>query len=454
MAGVPAEEPTLAVFQLPHYLGAGNLPWPGTQIASMRFHRGDEIDITLDRGLLTNAGVTTVLHFVAPNDWDIQDFVHYVPSEHFFQWAGSILATADRGEYHITGITLTQVSSGLQTMYTPGELGAQGFSTDFFIPGHENPLLLDWRNSNGIVAEWRTASTDASLNLRAGSALIDLGVDPSWTAVETMTTAHLDGAILWHNADGRISVGYGADPSSGGPLIYNHDPVSAEWSIAATGDANADGQGEILWRRSDGAISTWSATGQAVTYTYDGTFNHYAPGGSFAENTYYHPSIGADWMVEGMADFSGDNRSDILWRDTDGSLSTWNAVDAGTGIGFQENSWYHAPVSLDWHVVGLGDFNGDGKDDILWHNDDGALSVWTSTGSGFVENQMNASAATSWQIVEAGDVNGDAKADILWRNSDGAISVWTSSGSSWSQNVYYDGSVGTDWSLIAHHFVL
>jgi hypothetical protein len=33
-------------------------------------------------------------------------------------------------------------------------------------------------------------------------------------------------------------------------------------------------------------------------------------------------------------------------------------------------------VSADWHVVGTGDFNGDGLTDILWRNDDGSITDW------------------------------------------------------------------------------
>jgi hypothetical protein len=30
----------------------------------------------------------------------------------------------------------------------------------------------------------------------------------------------------------------------------------------------------------------------------------------------------------------------------------------------------------DWHVHGTGDFDGDGRDVILWRTDSGALAIW------------------------------------------------------------------------------
>ncbi|MBV9636723.1 MAG: FG-GAP repeat protein [Methylobacteriaceae bacterium] len=33
-----------------------------------------------------------------------------------------------------------------------------------------------------------------------------------------------------------------------------------------------------------------------------------------------------------------------------------------------------------WHVAGVTDYNGDGKADILWHNDNGTVGVWEMNG--------------------------------------------------------------------------
>ena len=34
-----------------------------------------------------------------------------------------------------------------------------------------------------------------------------------------------------------------------------------------------------------------------------------------------------------------------------------------------------------WHVKGTGDFNGDGKADILWQNDNGKPAIWLMDGT-------------------------------------------------------------------------
>ena len=81
-------------------------------------------------------------------------------------------------------------------------------------------------------------------------------------------------------------------------------------------------------------------------------------------------------------DFNGDGKSDILWRNTGGALVDWtmngSQITAGQALTYQGN-----PVGLDssWTVAGIGDFNGDGKSDILWRDTDGALVDWTMNGS-------------------------------------------------------------------------
>ena len=58
-------------------------------------------------------------------------------------------------------------------------------------------------------------------------------------------------------------------------------------------------------------------------------------------------------------------------------------------------------MGTDWKVADTGDFNGDGRIDILWRNDNGALTDWLGTASGgFVDNALHAYApgATNWHI--------------------------------------------------------
>ena len=72
-----------------------------------------------------------------------------------------------------------------------------------------------------------------------------------------------------------------------------------------------------------------------------------------------------------------------------------------------------------WKIVGNGDYNGDGKADILWRHS----GSWPELA--VLDGRRNASYSsvgintvpTIWNIVGDGDYNGDGKSDILWRSS-------------------------------------
>jgi hypothetical protein len=52
-------------------------------------------------------------------------------------------------------------------------------------------------------------------------------------------------------------------------------------------------------------------------------------------------------------------------------------------------------------VAEIGDYNGDGRDDILWRNDNGGFTNWLAQGNGsFVSNDANAFASitTAWHV--------------------------------------------------------
>ena len=132
--------------------------------------------------------------------------------------------------------------------------------------------------------------------------------------------------------------------------------------------------------------------------------------------------VSTDWHLAATGDFDGDGRSDLLWRNDNGALGTWRATAAG---GFTVTPALTS-VPTDWKVAGTGDFNGDGRVDILWRNVDGTVGDWLSVaGGGFASNAGSVAAVpTSWKVVGTGDFNGDGRDDILWRNIDGTIGNW------------------------------
>jgi hypothetical protein len=54
-------------------------------------------------------------------------------------------------------------------------------------------------------------------------------------------------------------------------------------------------------------------------------------------------------------------------------------------------------VSSAWQIEGIGDFNGDGKSDILWRHTDGTLAIWFMDGTTFTSGGV-ALVPSAWQI--------------------------------------------------------
>jgi hypothetical protein len=109
-------------------------------------------------------------------------------------------------------------------------------------------------------------------------------------------------------------------------------------------------------------------------------------------------------------------------------------------------------VSADWTIEGTGDFNGDGKSDILWENTTtGQVAIWEMNG---LQIQSAAVVATvpGWHVEGTADVNGDGKSDILWQNaSTGQTAVWEMNGLAIASVVTL-AQVDNSWSPINHHY--
>ena len=101
--------------------------------------------------------------------------------------------------------------------------------------------------------------------------------------------------------------------------------------------------------------------------------------------------------MEGVGDFDGDGRADILWRNA-ASGENYIYLMNGTAIASQA-SVARSPTSPG-RCKGVGDFDGDGRADILWRNaTSGENYIYLMNGTAIASQaSVNVVADLAWQV--------------------------------------------------------
>src|SRR5688572_7574005 len=125
-----------------------------------------------------------------------------------------------------------------------------------------------------------------------------------------------------------------------------------------------------------------------------------------------------NWKLVSTGDFDGDGKDDLLWRNSATGENYLYFMDGRTIK--PTEGFTRAVTDLNWQVAGIGDFDGDAKADVLWRNSaTGENYLYFMDGKAIKpsEGYLRAVPDQNWQVAGVGDFNGDARADIVWRNS-------------------------------------
>jgi hypothetical protein len=261
--------------------------------------------------------------------------------------------------------------------------------------------------------------------------------DNGWNITGTgQTTGDGLSDLVWQNQNSHlVEIQFlNGSTTLGGGTISN-SAFDANWQAVAVGDFNGDGMADIAYRRiSDGLTELQFLNGTTVI------------GGGLISNN----SFGKDWNVVGAADFNGDGYSDLVWQHNADNLVEIQFLSGTSSIGGGLIS--NNPFGPGWNVVGTGDFNGDGKTDLLWqHQGDGLVEVQfldgtTAIGGGAISNN---SFGAGWNVVGTGDFNGDGKTDLVWEHQgDHLVEVQFLNGTTAIGGGAVAGSpFGSDWRV-------
>jgi Ca2+-binding RTX toxin-like protein len=212
-------------------------------------------------------------------------------------------------------------------------------------------------------------------------------------------------ATITHNADGSktITIGGVTDTLRGVEVaVFDGGTRVSLQERTDRSDLAGDGRSDILLQNAaDGSVFVWEVNGVSLT-----------------GSGYVGWTPGAVWKAKGTGDFNGDGKSDVLLQNADtGQNFLWladglNPVSAASGTA----GWAAGAV---WKTRATGDFNGDGKSDILMQNaDDGACYIWNLDGTNIISHgQAGWTPGADWKVRGTGDFNGDGRSDILLQNA-------------------------------------
>lgn len=166
----------------------------------------------------------------------------------------------------------------------------------------------------------------------------------------------------------------------------------------------------------------WTRPGRARVWLLQGT-RLLAPG----------PEIqgpGEDWVVGNVGDTNGDGQADLVWHDAvHNRAEVW--LMEGTRV-LARGPEIPGPAGEGWVITNIADTSADGQADIVWTNPErGALRVWLLHGARLLAAgpEIAGPPGEGWSGVTAADTNRDGMSDVIWGNATrGTAAVWLMNG--------------------------
>jgi flagellar hook-basal body complex protein FliE len=262
-------------------------------------------------------------------------------------------------------------------------------------------------------------------------------------------------------------------------------PLAGRWKtppVIPPGDFQT-GNSTVVWRN--------QTTGESAIWVMQGT--------SFVRSEAL-PFVEDCWVVGGVADFTGDGATDLLWRNQD--ITGFDAVWSFAGLRpvaalpvtpeQTDRNWFISctgdfnrdgqpdivrrnlatdavevwlmngrtrsaviplvipGLTADERIVGSGDFEGNGQLGVLLHRQGaGTARVVTFIGATAVGSRPLPALGPEWRLAAVGDYNRDGQPDVVWRNErTGQNVIWLLRNLSLVQSVGLPAVTDQRWQIV------
>ncbi|MGC4783333.1 N-acetylmuramoyl-L-alanine amidase [Micromonospora zamorensis] len=274
-----------------------------------------------------------------------------------------------------------------------------GSPTDFTGDGRDDVVSFTQGSLNDVYVATSTGSAFAGTSVKWNDFF---GLNG-----ETLLSGDFNGdgrddiVAFTHGSLADVYVALSTGTSFGGGLKW-HDWFAPGAEVGAVGDVDGDGRDDI------------------IAFTHDTNADVYvalSTGTGFGPGLKWHDYFSIPGEFPALGDVDGDGRDDIITF-TQGPLTASDViVSLSTGSGFGAPQKWHDLFAVGTEQPRVGDINGDGRDDIVTFtcNADADVYAAVSNGTSFVGTTVkwNDLFCLPGEFPYLGDYNGDGKDDIV-----------------------------------------